>query len=97
MDLPTLARQRARAWCARRTALHLASEKGQTETAMALVAAGADVHSKRNDGCGQARRIAWPWTCDCSRLLRGEGAFCFADCSRGNACSWCGAGGPRCT
>ena len=34
----------------RMTALHDASGTGQTETAMALVAAGADVHSKDNDG-----------------------------------------------
>ncbi len=36
----------------RRTALHFASEWGHTETAMALVKAGADVHCKANDGHG---------------------------------------------
>ena len=34
----------------RRTALHLASYNGKTETAMALVKAGADVDGKANDG-----------------------------------------------
>jgi hypothetical protein len=34
------------------TALHLASLNGHTETAMALVRAGADVHCKANDGYG---------------------------------------------
>jgi ankyrin repeat protein len=34
------------------TALHLASENGNTETAMALVELGADVHFKSNDGYG---------------------------------------------
>jgi hypothetical protein len=39
-------------WLCRRTALHVASENGRTETAMALVKAGADVHGKDNDGYG---------------------------------------------
>ncbi len=42
-------------WLCRRTALHLASIawlNGRTDTAMALVEAGADVHCKDNDGCG---------------------------------------------
>jgi ankyrin repeat protein len=34
----------------RRTALHSASLNGHTETALALVKAGADVHCKTNDG-----------------------------------------------
>ena len=42
------------AWLCRRTALHLASDNGHTETAMALVKAGADVHCKNTDGCGSA-------------------------------------------
>jgi ankyrin repeat protein len=37
-------------WLCRNTALHLASLKGHTETAMALVKAGADVHCKNNNG-----------------------------------------------
>jgi hypothetical protein len=36
----------------RDTALHYASSNGHTETAMALVKAGADVHCKDNDGYG---------------------------------------------
>ncbi len=36
----------------RRTALHSSSRNGHTETAMALVEAGADVHSKTNKGYG---------------------------------------------
>ncbi len=39
-------------WLCRWTALHLASHFGHTETAMALVKAGADVHSKGNGGYG---------------------------------------------
>jgi hypothetical protein len=42
-------------WLCRRTALHLASEKGHTETAMALVKAGADVQGKTNEGYGSSR------------------------------------------
>ncbi len=38
----------------RRTALHLASQDGHTETAMALVEAGADVHCTAAFGCGSA-------------------------------------------
>ncbi len=38
----------------RSTALHLASKKGHTETAIALVAAGADVHCEYDDGYGTA-------------------------------------------
>ena len=40
----------------RRTALHLASYYGHTETAKALVAAGADVHRRNNDGYGRRFR-----------------------------------------
>ncbi len=39
----------------RRTALHKASENGHTETAQALVAAGADVHCKDDYGYGRGR------------------------------------------
>ncbi len=38
----------------RSTALHRASLNGHTETAMALVKAGADVHCKDNGGYGSA-------------------------------------------
>ncbi len=41
-------------WLCSWTALHLASQNGHTETAMALVKAGADVHSKNKDGHGSA-------------------------------------------
>ncbi len=34
------------------TALHYASQNGHTETSLALVKAGADVHSKTNNGYG---------------------------------------------
>ncbi len=37
-------------WLCRRTALHWASQNGHTETAMALVTAGADVHCKNSNG-----------------------------------------------
>jgi hypothetical protein len=37
-------------WLCRDMALHLASERGHTETALALVEAGADVHCKDKDG-----------------------------------------------
>ncbi len=37
-------------WLCRLTALHCASKQGRTETAMALVKAGADVHRKDNEG-----------------------------------------------
>ncbi len=41
----------------RHTALHIASSNGHTETVKALVAAGADVHCKNNDGYDQWRCI----------------------------------------
>ncbi len=41
-------------WLCRSTALHSASYNGHTETAMALVKAGADVHCNGNDGYGSA-------------------------------------------
>jgi ankyrin repeat protein len=44
-------------WPCRHTALHLASENGHTETALALIKAGADVHYTTNDGSGSRRRI----------------------------------------
>ncbi len=40
------------------TALHWASQDGHTETAMALVEAGVDVHCKDNDGYG-SRTACW--------------------------------------
>jgi hypothetical protein len=40
-------------WPCRVTALQVASVNGRTETAMALVKAGADVHCKTNDGYGR--------------------------------------------
>ncbi len=40
-----------------RTALYIASAKGVTEIAKALVAAGADVHCKDYDGYGRWRCI----------------------------------------
>jgi hypothetical protein len=39
-------------WLCRFTALHRASSNGHTETAIALVKAGADVHGKDDDGYG---------------------------------------------
>ncbi len=39
-------------WLRSNTALHLASTFGSTETALALVEAGADVHGQNNDGYG---------------------------------------------
>jgi hypothetical protein len=36
------------------TALHYALSDGRTETALALVKAGADVHVKNNDGYGSS-------------------------------------------
>jgi hypothetical protein len=62
----------------RYTALHSTSHKGHTETAMALVAAGADVHCHDKDGCGEGRCIAGQLAS--GRLPEGLG---FADCSRG--------------
>jgi hypothetical protein len=38
--------------CSNTALLHLASRDGHTETAIALVKAGADVHCKDNGGCG---------------------------------------------
>ncbi len=48
----TLELQERRFGLCRRTAVHLASEWGYTQTAVALVKAGADVHCKDNDGYG---------------------------------------------
>ncbi len=39
-------------WLCRDAALHLASDQGHTQTALALVEAGADVHCKDKDGYG---------------------------------------------
>ena len=49
-------------WLCSLTPLHYASYKGSTETAMALVKAGADVHCKDDDGYGFSGlrpRVAW--------------------------------------
>ncbi len=46
---------RACAWLRRWTALHYALLNGHTETAMALVAAGADVHCTNKRGYGAER------------------------------------------
>ncbi len=43
----------------RRTALHIASSNGHTETAQALLAAGADVNCEDDDGYDRWRCIAW--------------------------------------
>jgi hypothetical protein len=48
---------RAHAWLRRWTALHYASQNGHTETAKALVAVGADVHCKAEEGYGAGRCI----------------------------------------
>ena len=48
-------------WLCRWTALHFASLNGHTETAMALVKAGADVHCKDNDGCGSRAASSCCW------------------------------------
>ncbi len=73
----------------RRTALHLALSKRHTETMMALVAAGADVHCTDNDGCGPGRRIARPSACDCCRLRRADGGdlWLFRPLSLQRACA----------
>jgi hypothetical protein len=39
-------------WLCRETALHLALQGGHTETALALVEAGVDVHCQDTDGYG---------------------------------------------
>ncbi len=41
-------------WLCRMTALHWAALHGHTETAMALVKAGADMHCKNNEGYGSS-------------------------------------------
>ncbi len=74
----------------RRTALHVASSKGHTETAMALVNAGADVHCKTNDGYGSALRkrfvaAAVGYGRDCiARQLRKPS--CLRDCGQKGLC-----------
>ncbi len=79
-------------WLSRVTALHYASENGCTETAMALVKAGADVHCKDNEGYGFSRldpRVVWFATVRGARSVR-SGWSCKSGC---NGC----AGGRRCT
>ncbi len=74
----------------RRTALHWASQKGHTETGMALIKAGADVRCKDNDGygcsrlhrrvdglpqCGGGRSVHSGWSCGSGWLaVQGDGA-----------------------
>ncbi len=61
--------QRWVCWRCRWTALHVASGKGHSETAKALVAAGADVHCKENNGCGsKACLIVLQWRAASLRL-----------------------------
>ncbi len=65
-------------WLCRRTALHRASLNGHTETAMALVEAGVDVHSKDNDGYGSSRlhpRVVGLRQCG-GRTVRRLGCWC---------------------
>jgi hypothetical protein len=45
----------------RSTALQVASQNGYTETAKALVAAGADVHCKILNGCGLRPAFVLQW------------------------------------
>jgi hypothetical protein len=45
-------RQECLFWLCRMTALHYASSNGHTETALALITAGADMRCKDNDGYG---------------------------------------------
>jgi hypothetical protein len=47
--------QQCLVWLCRSTALHRASLKGHTNTALALVKAGVDVHCKDNNGYGSRR------------------------------------------
>jgi hypothetical protein len=48
-------------WLCSNTALHSASSNGHTETALALVKAGADVHCKANEGCGSRAASSCRW------------------------------------
>ena len=50
-------------WLCRFTALHYASQNGRTDTAIALVKAGADVHGKANDGVRFSVCILVPLVC----------------------------------
>ncbi len=58
----------------RRTALHRASFNGKTETAVALVKAGADVNGKDKDGYGFSGRHRDYWLC---APLRSEAFGCW--------------------
>ncbi len=79
-------------WLCRLTAVHLASQIGHTETAMALVAAGADVHCKNINGCGSRGCILVSLGCD-SAGADGPSTRVWS-CRSG---CFCGAGGRRCT
>jgi hypothetical protein len=76
----------------RRTAVHSASQEGHTETAMALVKAGADVHCKTNDG--YSSRVCLLVSLGCHRVEADgpstPGRSCRSSC-------FCCAGGQRCT
>jgi ankyrin repeat protein len=65
--------------------MHFASQNGHTETAMALVEAGADVLCKDNDGCGPSRlhpRVVCPTT------VRGLDGPSTLGWGRWNGCLW---------
>ncbi len=76
----------------RRTALHRASRYGKTETAIALVKEGADVHCQDNGGYGSRAASSY-------RLVS-HSVVADGPCTRGrsgrSACLGC-AGGRRCT
>ncbi len=54
-------------WLCRVTALHFASHNGHTETALALVKAGVDVHGKTNIEYGFSGCILGPVVCHNAR------------------------------
>jgi hypothetical protein len=74
---------RAHALPCRWTALHWASLKGHTETAMALLAAGADVHCQTEKGYGAGRCIGQFASRPLAEGAGGGGGFGFQDCLRG--------------
>jgi hypothetical protein len=77
----------------RRTALHIASENGHTETVKALVAAGADVHCKNSDGYDRWRCIAG-LSVSASVAERADG---FSIARAAQLCFFCCVGTPRST
>ncbi len=68
--------------------MHYASLNGHTETAKALVAAGADVHRQDNEGYGQGRVACGASLAIASarRQVPGAGARRRAGRSRGDGC-----------